>query len=108
MKNVARSHGASYPIRAALKLSLVLAVTSATFAVGLTLISDAPSSAASLATPTVAFGGSGAALVSFAADGVASTYLVTSTPGGFTCTVNNTKIPPTGSQYCTVSGLTNG
>jgi ABC-type transport system involved in cytochrome c biogenesis permease subunit len=61
-----------------------------------------------LAAPTVAYAASGSALVSFAADGVASTYVVTSTPGGFTCTVINSTTAPTGAQHCTVSGLTLG
>jgi hypothetical protein len=61
-----------------------------------------------LAAPTAAFAASGSALVSFTADGVASTYTVTSTPGGFTCTVINSTTPPTGAQSCPVSGLTNG
>ena len=61
-----------------------------------------------LAAPTAAFAASGAALVSFTADGVASTYTVTSTPGSFTCTVINSTTAPTGAQSCTVSGLTNG
>jgi hypothetical protein len=61
-----------------------------------------------LATPTVAYAASGSALVSFAADGVASTYVVTSTPGGFSCTVINSTTAPTGAQHCTVSGLTLG
>ena len=61
-----------------------------------------------LATPTTALAGSGAVKVSFTADGVASTYIVTSTPGAFTCTVQNSSTAPTGAQNCTVSGLTNG
>ena len=65
---------------------------------------------AALATPTVANAGSGAITVSFVADGVASTYVVTSTPSvaGAMCVVANTVTPPTGAQKCTVSGLTNG
>jgi hypothetical protein len=66
-----------------------------------------------LATPTVTFGGTGAAVVAFAADGVASTYTVTSSStlanaAESTCTVINSSKPPTGAQTCTVSGLTNG
>ena len=61
-----------------------------------------------LAAPTVAYAASGSALVSFAADGVASTYVVTSTPGGFTCSVINSTVAPTGAQHCTVAGLTLG
>lgn len=63
---------------------------------------------APLATPTTALAGSGAVKVSFAADGVASTYIVTSTPGNFTCTVQDSSTAPTGAQSCTVTGLTNG
>jgi hypothetical protein len=67
-----------------------------------------------LATPTVAAAGSGKVLVTFVADGVASTYTVTSYIGsaysvaGNTCVVANTTTAPTGTQSCTVSGLTNG
>jgi len=70
-----------------------------------------------LATPTPSFGGTGAALVTFTADGVASTYTVSSAsavvPSGVTaaqgsCTVINSTTAPTGTQSCTVNGLTNG
>ncbi len=69
-----------------------------------------------LATPTVTWGGSGAAAVSFTADGVASTYVVTasttSTATGIvttgSCTVANSTTAPTGTQTCTVTGLSNG
>ena len=69
-----------------------------------------------LATPTVAWAGSGAAAVSFTADGVASTYVVTasttSTATGIvttgSCTVANSTTAPKGAQSCTVSGLSNG
>ncbi len=69
-----------------------------------------------LGTPTVATGASGVIVVSFSADGVASTYTVnaylaslnstTGTPAG-SCTVTNTVVPK-GTQSCSVSGLTNG
>ncbi|MHB1088187.1 MAG: beta strand repeat-containing protein [Acidimicrobiales bacterium] len=63
---------------------------------------------AALATPTVSTNGANAVLVSFIADGVASTYVVTSMPGSLTCTVADTTTPLTGVQSCTVKGLTNG
>jgi hypothetical protein len=63
---------------------------------------------AALATPTASNAGTGAIKVSFVADGTATLYTVTSTPGSFTCTVSNTTTPPTVAQSCTVTGLTNG
>ncbi|HEY5265557.1 MAG TPA: fibronectin type III domain-containing protein [Acidimicrobiales bacterium] len=65
----------------------------------------APTSA--LAAPTVKNAGSGAILVSFVADGTATTYTVTAS-NGLTCTVANTSTVPSGAQSCTVTGLTNG
>ena len=70
--------------------------------------SNAIVAAAGLAAPTATSAGSGMIKVSFVADGVASTYVVTSTPGNLTCTIVNTTTPPTGTQNCTVTGLTNG
>jgi hypothetical protein len=66
-----------------------------------------------LATPSVSFGGSGAALVSFTADAVASTYQVSAASAANgaalgSCTVTNSTTPPTGAQSCTVTGLTAG
>jgi hypothetical protein len=66
-----------------------------------------------LVTPTVVYGGSGAVVVSFTADGVATTYTVSSATtqanaANGTCTVINSVTPPTGAQSCTISGLTNG
>ena len=79
---------------------------------GTTSTASLPSGAivapAGLAAPTATSAGSGMINVAFVADGVASTYVVTSTPGGLTCTVVNTTTPPTGAQNCTVTGLTNG
>lgn len=63
--------------------------------------------AAALAAPTVVSAGTGAATVTFVADGTATLYTVTSTPGSGTCTVSLNPAP-TGSQHCTVSGLTDG
>ena len=57
--------------------------------------------------PTISHAGSGAALVSFNADGVATSYQVSSTPGAFTCAVANATAP-TGPQSCSIVGLTNG
>ena len=81
-----------------------------------TVSSTSPASAAvtassALATPTVANAGSGAVLVTFTADGTASTYTVTAYNGATasnTCVVANTTTAPTGTQSCTVTGLTNG
>ncbi len=79
---------------------------------GTTSTASQPSGAivapAGLAAPTATSAGSGMINVAFVADGVASTYVVTSTPGGLTCTVVNTTTAPTGAQNCTVTGLTNG
>ena len=80
---------------------------------GTTSTVSAPSTALTagtspLATPTVAWSASGAVVVSFTPDGIASTYTVTSSPDGLTCTVVNSTTPPAGPQHCTVSGLTNG
>jgi titin len=66
-----------------------------------------------LLTPTVVYGGSGAVVVSFMADGVATTYTVSSATTqanavNGTCTVINSVTPPKGAQSCTISGLTNG
>jgi large repetitive protein len=66
-----------------------------------------------LLTPTVVYGGSGAVVVSFTADGVATTYTVSSATtqanaASGTCTVIDSTTPPKGPQSCTVSGLTNG
>jgi hypothetical protein len=69
-----------------------------------------------LATPTITWAADGAAAVTFAADGVASTYTVqaytaaapTTALSGFTCTVANSTTPPKGTQTCTISGLTDG
>ncbi len=66
-----------------------------------------------LLTPTVVYGGSGAVIVSFTADGVATTYTVSSATtqanaASGSCTVINSVTPPKGAQTCTVSGLTNG
>jgi hypothetical protein len=60
-----------------------------------------------LATPVATTAGPAKMLVSFIADGVATNYTVTSSPGNFTCTVANTQTIPTGAQSCTVTGLTN-
>ncbi|MHB8335471.1 MAG: beta strand repeat-containing protein [Acidimicrobiales bacterium] len=57
---------------------------------------------------TAANAGNGQVQVSFTASGVYSTYVVTSNPGGLTCTISNATTPPTGLQNCTVTGLTNG
>lgn len=57
---------------------------------------------------TAANAGSGQIQVSFTASGVYSTYVVTSNPGGLTCTIANAVTPPSGLQNCTVTGLTNG
>jgi hypothetical protein len=70
--------------------------------------SNAVTPSAALAAPTVATAGGGAIKVTFTADGVASTYTVTSTPGSKTCVVANTTTAPTGTQSCTVSGLSDG
>lgn len=58
-----------------------------------------------LATPTAANAGYGKVTVTFTADGAATLYTV-STPGGTSCYVGNSTTPPTGSQSCTVTGLT--
>ncbi|MHB2029371.1 MAG: beta strand repeat-containing protein [Acidimicrobiales bacterium] len=60
-----------------------------------------------LAAPSIVATGNGTVTVGFVADGVATTYVVTSTPGNLSCTVSNAT-PPTGAQNCTVTGLTNG
>ena len=52
-------------------------------------------------------GSGGIATVSFAADGIATTYTVTPNSGTGSCTVTNVT-PPTGLQSCVVSGLSNG
>ena len=52
-------------------------------------------------------GSGGVATVSFAADGIATTYTVTPNSGTGSCTVTNVT-PPTGLQSCVVSGLSNG
>ncbi|MHB1088185.1 MAG: beta strand repeat-containing protein [Acidimicrobiales bacterium] len=66
-----------------------------------------------LLTPTVVYGGSGAVVVSFTADGVATTYTVSSATtqanaASGSCTVIDSVTPPKGAQSCTISGLTNG
>ena len=75
---------------------------------GASAASSSVTTVTALATPTIGSAPSGSVVVDFTADGVASTYTVTSTPGNFTCTVINTTTAPTGAQHCTVTGLTNG
>jgi hypothetical protein len=58
-------------------------------------------------TATATAGANLTANVSFTADGVANKYVVTSTPGALTCTISSTNAI-TGSQTCTVTGLTAG
>lgn len=73
-----------------------------------------PSVASTLATPTATTDGPGNALVTFTADGVASTYTVASfsgvgyTTAGPTCVLENNVTAPTGTQTCIVTGLTSG
>jgi hypothetical protein len=69
--------------------------------------SSAITTAVGVGTPVASANGSGAVKVSFGTDGVATTYVVTATPGNLTCTISATT-PITGTQNCTVTGLTNG
>jgi hypothetical protein len=65
-----------------------------------------------LGTPTVVNAGSGSVTATFTADGFSTLYNVTSanTVGAAnkTCQVYNYTTAPTGTQSCTVTGLTNG
>jgi len=60
-----------------------------------------------VATPSASGGGVGTATVTFTADGVATTYTVSSSTDSMTCTITNTT-PPTGAQSCNVTDLTAG
>ena len=65
-------------------------------------------------TPSASGAGSGAVKVTFQADGVATTYVVNTYVGAATsastqtCKVANALTPPTGTQSCIVTGLTDG
>jgi hypothetical protein len=85
----------------------------ATMAVTLGAASLADAASTPLATPVASYSASGAVLVSFTADGVASSYTVTSVSPDAgahesTCSVAATATVPPGAQSCVVSGLTNG
>ncbi|MHB1208924.1 MAG: beta strand repeat-containing protein [Acidimicrobiales bacterium] len=69
--------------------------------------SNAITTAVGVGTPVATADGSGAIKVTFGTDGVATKYVVTSTPGSLTCTLSATTAL-TGTQNCTVTGLTNG
>ena len=74
---------------------------------------------APLATPTLTWAADGALKATFAADGVANfytVYLVEATPvlagqglgANLTCNVGSSTTVPTGTQSCTITGLTDG
>ncbi|MHB2028755.1 MAG: fibronectin type III domain-containing protein, partial [Acidimicrobiales bacterium] len=81
---------------------------------GPSLSSNAVTLGSALATPTVTWAASGAALVSFSADGVATTYSVRAATAQSpysavgACVVSNTTAIARGNLSCTVTGLTNG
>jgi hypothetical protein len=90
-------------------INLIKRFTAGAVVMAMVLLGTASmASAATLAQPTVAQAGSGALTISFTSDGVASQYVVASTPGNFTCAVASSPFVASGNQSCTVVGLTNG
>ncbi|MHB1210554.1 MAG: hypothetical protein ACYC1I_12755, partial [Acidimicrobiales bacterium] len=82
------------------------ATTSTVSAASMTIIPGA-----ALSTPTLTTAGATSLGVAFTADGVASMYTVnayahgTTTPVVASCNVSNTTTPPTGGQFCYITGL---
>ena len=79
----------------------------------LMLASAGVAGAASLPTPVATGVSPTSASVSFTADSgfvavAGASYVVTSSPGALTCSVPNAAVTLTGSQSCTVSGLSTG